>query len=59
MDQVGKQHEEEEFFVPEMLVAARAMQAGFRHLKTKLAAEGSKSGWRIVVGTVKGDLHDR
>jgi 5-methyltetrahydrofolate--homocysteine methyltransferase len=40
-----------------MLVAARAMQAGLRILKPKLVAEGSKSGGRIVIGTVKGDLH--
>jgi 5-methyltetrahydrofolate--homocysteine methyltransferase len=58
MDQVGKLYEEGEFFVPEMLVAARAMQAGLHILKPKLVAEGSKSGGRIVVGTVKGDLHD-
>jgi 5-methyltetrahydrofolate--homocysteine methyltransferase len=58
MDQVGKLYEEGEFFVPEMLVAARAMQAGLRILKPRLVAEGSKSGGRIVMGTVKGDLHD-
>ncbi len=58
MDRVGKLYEEGEFFVPEMLVAARAMQSGLRILKPKLVAEGSKSGGRIVVGTVKGDLHD-
>jgi 5-methyltetrahydrofolate--homocysteine methyltransferase len=58
MDEVGKLYEAGEFFVPEMLVAARAMQAGLRILKPKLVAEGSKSGGRIVVGTVKGDLHD-
>lgn len=58
MDKVGKLYEEGDFFVPEMLVAARAMQAGLRILKPKLVAEGSKSGGRIAVGTVKGDLHD-
>jgi 5-methyltetrahydrofolate--homocysteine methyltransferase len=58
MDEVGKLYEAGEYFVPEMLVAARAMQAGLRILKPKLVAEGSKSGGRIVVGTVKGDLHD-
>jgi 5-methyltetrahydrofolate--homocysteine methyltransferase len=58
MDEVGKLYEAGEFFVPEMLVAARAMQAGLRILKPKLVEEGSKSGGRIVVGTVKGDLHD-
>lgn len=58
MDKVGKLYEEGEFFVPEMLVAARAMQAGLRILKPLLVDEGSKSGGRIAVGTVKGDLHD-
>jgi 5-methyltetrahydrofolate--homocysteine methyltransferase len=58
MDQVGKLFEEGEFYVPEMLVSAHAMQAGLRILKPKLAAEGMKSNGRIVVGTVEGDLHD-
>jgi 5-methyltetrahydrofolate--homocysteine methyltransferase len=58
MDQVGKLFEDGEYFVPEMLVAARAMQAGLRILKPRLAAEGAKSSGRIVVGTVQGDLHD-
>jgi 5-methyltetrahydrofolate--homocysteine methyltransferase len=58
MDRVGKLYEEGEFFVPEMLIAARAMQAGMRILKPKLVAEGSKSNGRIAVGTVRGDLHD-
>ena len=58
MDEVGKLYEAGEYFVPEMLVAARAMQAGLRILKQKLVAEGSQSGGRIAVGTVKGDLHD-
>ena len=58
MDEVGKLYEAGEYYVPEMLVAARAMQAGLRILKPKLVAEGSQSGGRIAVGTVKGDLHD-
>jgi 5-methyltetrahydrofolate--homocysteine methyltransferase len=58
MDQVGKLYEAGEFFVPEMLVAARAMQAGLRILKPKLVAGGTTSGGSIAVGTVKGDLHD-
>ena len=58
MDQVGKLYEAGDFFVPEMLVAARAMQSGLRILKPRLVADGSKAGGRIVVGTVKGDLHD-
>ncbi len=58
MDEVGRLYEAGDIFVPEMLVAARAMQAGLRILKPKLIAEGAKAGGRIVVGTVKGDLHD-
>jgi len=58
MDQVGKLYEAGDFFVPEMLVAARAMQSGLRILKPQLVAGGSKSGGTIAVGTVKGDLHD-
>jgi 5-methyltetrahydrofolate--homocysteine methyltransferase len=58
MDEVGKLYEAGEYFVPEMLVAARAMQTGLRILKPKLVEEGSKSGGCIVLGTVKGDLHD-
>ncbi len=58
MDEVGRLYEAGDYFVPEMLVAARAMQTGLRILKPRLVAEGSKSGGRIVVGTVKGDLHD-
>jgi 5-methyltetrahydrofolate--homocysteine methyltransferase len=58
MDQVGKLYEAGDFFVPEMLVAARAMQSGLRILKPQLAAGGSKSGGIIAIGTVKGDLHD-
>jgi 5-methyltetrahydrofolate--homocysteine methyltransferase len=58
MDQVGKLYEAGDFFVPEMLVAARAMQSGLRILKPQLVASGSKSGGIIAVGTVKGDLHD-
>ncbi len=58
MDEVGKLYEAGEYYVPEMLVSARAMQSGLRILKPKLVAEGSTSSGRIVVGTVKGDLHD-
>ncbi len=58
MDQVGKLYEEGEYFVPEMLVAARAMQSGLRILKPHLVAGDTMSGGRIVLGTVKGDLHD-
>lgn len=58
MNQVGKLFEEGEFFVPEMLIAARAMQAGLAVLKPKLALADVKAAGRVVAGTVKGDLHD-
>lgn len=58
MNQVGKLFEEGEFFVPEMLIAARAMQAGLSVLKPHLAQAEVKAAGRVVAGTVKGDLHD-
>jgi len=58
MEEVGKRFEEGEFFVPEMLIAARAMQSGLAILKPHLAAGGVKAAGRIAIGTVKGDLHD-
>lgn len=58
MSEVGKRFEEGDFFVPEMLIAARAMQAGLRLLKPHLAADGAPAAGKIVIGTVKGDLHD-
>jgi 5-methyltetrahydrofolate--homocysteine methyltransferase len=58
MEEVGKRFEEGEFFVPEMLIAARAMQSGLAILKPHLVASGVKAAGRIAIGTVKGDLHD-
>jgi 5-methyltetrahydrofolate--homocysteine methyltransferase len=58
MEHVGKLFEEGEFFVPEMLIAARAMQAGLAVLKPHLAQAEVKAAGRVVAGTVKGDLHD-
>lgn len=58
MEKVGKLYEEGEFFVPEMLIAARAMQAGLAVLKPHLAQADVKVAGRVVAGTVKGDLHD-
>lgn len=58
MGEVGRLFEENEYFVPEMLVAARAMQGGLALLKPHLAAGGVVSMGRVIVGTVKGDLHD-
>lgn len=58
MDYVGEQFEMGEFFVPEMLIAARAMQAGMNLLKPHLVESGIESAGKVAVGTVKGDLHD-
>jgi 5-methyltetrahydrofolate--homocysteine methyltransferase len=58
MDVVGKKFQEGELFVPEMLVAARAMKAGTEILEPILAAAGVKPEHRGIVGTVEGDLHD-
>lgn len=58
MDDVGQRFEAGDFFVPEMLIAARAMQAGLTLLKPHLADSGVQSAGVVAVGTVKGDLHD-
>ena len=58
MDDVGQQFEEGDLFVPEMLIAARAMQAGLDLLKPHLAETGVQAAGTVAVGTVKGDLHD-
>lgn len=58
MGEVGRLFEEGEYFVPEMLVAARAMQAGLSRLRPLLVAQGVQPLGKIVLGTVKGDLHD-
>ena len=58
MAQVGKLFEEGEYFVPEMLIAARAMQRGLDVLKPYLSEDDVQSPGKVVIGTVKGDLHD-
>ncbi len=58
MKEVGRMFEEGEFFVPEMLIAARAMQAALKILKPLLVAQGVESIGKVAIGTVKGDLHD-
>ena len=58
MDEVGRRFEAGDFFVPEMLVSARAMQSGLQLLKPLLAESDVKSTGRVAIGTVKGDLHD-
>jgi 5-methyltetrahydrofolate--homocysteine methyltransferase len=58
MNEVGRLFETGEYYVPEMLIAARAMQAGLKLLKPTLADSGVKASGRVVIGTVAGDLHD-
>jgi 5-methyltetrahydrofolate--homocysteine methyltransferase len=58
MGQVGTLFEEGEYYVPEMLVSARSMQAGLSILKPHLQNNNVKSAGKVVIGTVKGDLHD-
>jgi len=58
MDEVGARFEKGDFFVPEMLIAARAMKAGIEILKPLLTESGVESAGKVVIGTVKGDLHD-
>jgi 5-methyltetrahydrofolate--homocysteine methyltransferase len=55
---VGKRFKANEFYVPEVLIAARAMHAGMDILQPLLAESGVKPVGKIAVGTVKGDLHD-
>ncbi len=58
MGQVGAYFEEGTFFVPEMLVAARAMKSGLTILRPFLVAEDVEPVGTVVIGTVQGDLHD-
>ena len=58
MDEVGAQFSEGILFVPEMLVAARAMKAGMEVLRPLLAEADIKSVGTVIVGTVQNDLHD-
>lgn len=58
MEEVGRLFEEGEYFVPEMLIAARAMKTGMDILKPELVDADIQPAGKIVAGTVKGDLHD-
>jgi 5-methyltetrahydrofolate--homocysteine methyltransferase len=58
MDAVGKLFETEEYFVPELLLSGRAMKNSLELLKPLLSSSGQKMSVRVVIGTVKGDLHD-
>ena len=58
MNVVGKLFKDHEIFLPDVLMAAKAMHAGLDQLKPLLAKEGIPTRGTIVIGTVKGDLHD-
>lgn len=58
MDEVGRRFECEEYFVPELLLAARAMKGSLALIRPLLVARGDKPIATVVIGTVKGDLHD-
>ncbi len=58
MSVVGEQFRLREIFLPDVLLSARAMYAGLGVLKPHLASEGVASRGKVVIGTVKGDLHD-
>ncbi len=58
MDVIGKKFKNNEVFIPEVLIATRAMKAGMDIIKPLLTHERSKFRAKIVMGTVKGDLHD-
>lgn len=58
LQEVGRRFEIGDFFVPEMLMSARAMQGALNLLRPLLAAAGEKTLGKIVMGTVKGDVHD-
>jgi 5-methyltetrahydrofolate--homocysteine methyltransferase len=58
MDEVGRLFEENEYFVPELLIAARAMKGSMELLRPLLVAGGAEPIARVVIGTVRGDLHD-
>ncbi len=58
MNEVGRRFKANEFYVPEVLIAARAMHAGMDILKPLLSESGIKPRGSIAIGTVRGDLHD-
>lgn len=58
MDEAGRRFEIHEYFVPELLIAARAMKGALVLIRPLLAKQGVQPVGRVVIGTVKGDLHD-
>jgi len=58
MDIIGVKFKNDEIYLPEVIIAARAMAAGTELLRPLLVGEGVKSAGRVCIGTVKGDMHD-
>jgi corrinoid protein of di/trimethylamine methyltransferase len=58
MTEIGEKFKTNEVYVPEVLVAARAMKAGIEVLKPKLVSENVQATGKVCIGTIKGDLHD-
>jgi len=58
MNTIGERFKRGDLFIPEVILAARAMQTGMNILKPRLVQTGIKPLGRIIIGTVKGDLHD-
>ena len=58
MEEVGRRFRENEYFVPDVLISAKAMKAGSELLKPLLAKAGAKPLGTVIMGTVEGDMHD-
>jgi 5-methyltetrahydrofolate--homocysteine methyltransferase len=58
MTEVGRRFESNEYFVPELLISARAMKTSLELIRPLLVARGDQPVGRVAIGTVKGDLHD-
>ncbi len=58
MDEVGRRFEQGEYFVPELIISARAMKAGMAVIRPLLTARADKPAGRVALATVRGDLHD-
>ncbi|MEI6913604.1 MAG: corrinoid protein [Armatimonadota bacterium] len=58
MDEVGRRFEANEYFVPELLIAARAMKGALEIIRPLLVDSGTEAAGKVALGTVRGDLHD-
>jgi len=58
MEEVGRRFEAFEYFIPELLIAAKAMKGAMELIRPLLASTGAKPAGKVVISTVKGDLHD-